>query len=55
MQGTIPIVVDVSSADIMATLLRLKREVEDKRGSFMNMVFARATEAYLLADEIGAD
>ncbi|EMD40502.1 hypothetical protein CERSUDRAFT_121244 [Gelatoporia subvermispora B] len=51
-EGTIPIVVDVSSADIMATLLRLKREVEDKRGSFMNMVFARATEAYLLADEI---
>ena len=37
----------------MATLLRLKREVEDKRGSFMNVVFAHATEAHVLADEIG--
>ncbi|OCH94314.1 hypothetical protein OBBRIDRAFT_823596 [Obba rivulosa] len=51
-EGTIPLVIDVNSADIMATLLRLKREVEDKRGSFMNMVFARATEAYIIADEI---
>ena len=52
-QGVIPIVIDVSSADIMATLIRLKDEVEEKRGSYMRMVFARATEAHLLADEIG--
>jgi hypothetical protein len=48
-------VVDVGSADIMATLLRLKDEVEEKRGTLMRMVFARATEAHLLADRLGAD
>ncbi|KAH9899532.1 composite domain of metallo-dependent hydrolase [Cubamyces lactineus] len=51
-EGTIPLVIDVSSADIMATLIRLKNEVEEKRGTYMHMVFSRATEAYLLAKEI---
>ncbi|KAI0329537.1 composite domain of metallo-dependent hydrolase [Cubamyces sp. BRFM 1775] len=51
-EGTIPLVIDVSSADIMATLIRLKNEVEEKRGTYMRMVFSRATEAYLLAEEI---
>lgn len=51
--GEIPLVIDVSNADIMATLVRLKNEVEEKRGSYMRMIFSRATEAYLLADEIG--
>ncbi|KAI0658489.1 composite domain of metallo-dependent hydrolase [Cubamyces menziesii] len=51
-EGTIPLVIDVSSADIMATLIRLKSEVEEKRGTYMRMVFSRATEAYLLAKEI---
>ena len=46
-------IVDVSSADIMAALIRLKDEVEEVRGSYMRMVFSRATEAHLLADEIG--
>ncbi|KAI0722347.1 composite domain of metallo-dependent hydrolase [Cerioporus squamosus] len=50
--GAIPLVIDVSSADIMATLIRLKNEVEERRGSYMRMVFSRATEAHLLADEI---
>lgn len=53
MQGAIPIVIEVSSADIMATLIRLKGEVEEKRGTYMRMVFSRATEAHLLAEEIG--
>ncbi|EJF62302.1 composite domain of metallo-dependent hydrolase [Dichomitus squalens LYAD-421 SS1] len=50
--GEIPLVIDVSNADIMATLIRLKNEVEEKRGSYMRMIFSRATEASLLADEI---
>ncbi|KAI1796076.1 composite domain of metallo-dependent hydrolase [Ganoderma leucocontextum] len=50
--GEIPLIIDVSNADIMATLIRLKNEVEEKRGSYMRMIFSRATEAYLLADEI---
>lgn len=53
MQGAIPLVVEVSSADIMATLMRLKSEVEEKRGTYMRMVFSRATEAHLLAEQIG--
>lgn len=44
--------VEVSSADIMATLLILKAEVEDRIGSRMRMVFSGATEAHLLAQEI---
>ncbi|EIW61570.1 composite domain of metallo-dependent hydrolase [Trametes versicolor FP-101664 SS1] len=51
-EGAIPLVIEVSSADIMATLIRLKSEVEEKRGTYMRMVFSRATEAHLLAEEI---
>ena len=39
----------------MAVLLKLKVEIEQARGSFMKMVFFRATEAHLIADEIGED
>ncbi|KAH9833762.1 uncharacterized protein C8Q71DRAFT_712148 [Rhodofomes roseus] len=54
-QGAIPLVIDVASADIMAVLLRLKVEVEQARGSLMKMVFFRATEAHLIADEIARE
>jgi hypothetical protein len=37
----------------MATLLQLKADIEDQRGTRMNMVFSGATEAHLLAAEIG--
>jgi hypothetical protein len=46
-------VLDVGSADIMATLLLLKAEVEERYGSSMKMVFSRATEAHLIAKDIG--
>jgi hypothetical protein len=49
----VPLVVEVDSADIMASLLILKAEVEDKIGSRMRMVFSGAMEAHLLAEEIG--
>lgn len=49
-----PLVLDVHSADIMATLLILKAEVEDKLGSRMKMVFSGGAEAHMLAKEIGA-
>lgn len=45
--------IEVNSADIMAALLRMKAEVEDRRGTIMRMVFTGATEAHLLAQEIG--
>lgn len=52
-QGIVPLVIEVHSADIMTTLLVLKAEVEDKLGSRMRMVFSGATEAHLVAQEIG--
>ena len=46
-------VIDVSSADIMVALIRVKNEVEEKRGSYMRMVFSQATEAHMIAEELG--
>ncbi|KJA29867.1 hypothetical protein HYPSUDRAFT_126636 [Hypholoma sublateritium FD-334 SS-4] len=51
-EGVVPLVIEVDSLDIMANLLRLKLDVEDKIGSRMRMVFSGATEAHLLAKEI---
>jgi hypothetical protein len=47
-------VIDVGSADIMTTLLLLKEEVEHHHRSEMKMVFSRATEAHLIAKDIGS-
>ena len=52
-QGIIPLVIEVDNLDIMASLLILKADVEDKIGSRMKMVFSGAMEAHLLAEEIG--
>lgn len=43
----------VDSADIMATLLKLKAEVEKASKSSIKLVFSGASEAHLLADDIG--
>jgi len=51
--GALPLVIDVGSADVMAALLKLKEEVEQKRGTSMRLVFSGAAEAHLLAKEIG--
>ncbi|KAG6854875.1 hypothetical protein C0991_012065 [Blastosporella zonata] len=52
-EGVIPLVIEVDNADIMASLLIVKMEVEDRIGSQMRMVFSGASEAHLLAKEIG--
>ena len=49
----VPLVIEVENADIMATLLILKAEVEDRIGSRMRMVFSGAAEAHLIAEELG--
>jgi hypothetical protein len=46
------LVVDVESADIMATLLQFKDEYEANSGRELHMTFAGATEAHILAHEI---
>lgn len=52
-QGDIPLVVKVDSADIMATLVNLKREFEGiNKSHHLRLTFSGAAEAHLLAEEI---
>ncbi|KAJ7722728.1 hypothetical protein DFH07DRAFT_1006316, partial [Mycena maculata] len=51
-EGSIPLVITVNSADIIASLLLLKEEVEAKRGHVLKMTLVGAAEAHLLAPEI---
>ncbi|KAF5309156.1 hypothetical protein D9619_012722 [Psilocybe cf. subviscida] len=51
--GHLPLVIEVQSADIMATLINLKKETEAKSGKSIKLTFAGANEAHLLAKEIG--
>jgi len=51
-RGVIPIVVEAHSADVIATLILLKKEVEEKTGTIIQMTIAGATEAHLLVKEI---
>ncbi|KAJ7253708.1 carbohydrate esterase family 9 protein [Mycena haematopus] len=51
--GKIPLVVNVESADIIASLLVLKKDVEAAKRTAMQLTLAGATEGHLLAKEIG--
>lgn len=51
-QGVLPLVIEAHSADIIATLILLKREVEREIGSDIKMTISGATEAHLLAKEL---
>lgn len=51
-QGVIPIVVEAHNADVIATLILLKKDVEEKTGATIHMTIAGATEAHLLVKEI---
>jgi hypothetical protein len=48
----IPIVVEAHNADVIATLILLKKDVEEKTGTTIHMTIAGATEAHLLVKEI---
>ncbi|KAF7342244.1 Composite domain of metallo-dependent hydrolase [Mycena venus] len=52
--GEIPLVITVHNADIMATLLVLKSDFEAIHHTSLRLTFAGATEAHLLAAQIGA-
>ncbi|KAF8974242.1 carbohydrate esterase family 9 protein [Flammula alnicola] len=52
-QGTLPLVIEVQSADIMATLINLKKETEAESGTSLQITLAGANEAHILAKEIG--
>lgn len=51
-KGSIPLVITVEKADHIATLLSLKREVEETTQTSLKLTLAGATEAHLLAEEI---
>ncbi|THG92619.1 hypothetical protein EW026_g8341, partial [Hermanssonia centrifuga] len=51
-QGEVPLVIDVDNADIMASLLRLKGDIEEELDTSLKFVFSGASEAHLLANEI---
>ncbi|KAH7889205.1 hypothetical protein F5I97DRAFT_486659 [Phlebopus sp. FC_14] len=51
-EGRSTLVVDVNSADIMASLLRLKKEYENQTGKHLRLTFAGALEAHLIATDI---
>ncbi|KII92269.1 hypothetical protein PLICRDRAFT_37059 [Plicaturopsis crispa FD-325 SS-3] len=54
-EGKTPLVVEVYSADIIASLILLKNEVEAAHGGLpIKLTIAGAAEAHLLAKEIGA-
>jgi len=52
-KGESPLVINVDSADAMASLIQLKAEVEAAVGNSVQFTFTGATEAHLLAKEIG--
>ncbi|KAG9316540.1 composite domain of metallo-dependent hydrolase [Chiua virens] len=52
-KGEIPLVVQVENADIIASLVKLKHEVEAARNVDLKLTVAGAAEAHLLAKELG--
>ena len=53
-QGSTPLVIEAHSADVIATLLELKAEVEKSSGIGIHLTITGASEAHLLAREIGS-
>lgn len=51
-QSRIPLVVTAHSADVIASLLALKQEVEDKAGHVIKLTILGGSEAHLLAKEL---
>lgn len=51
-QGEIPLVIEAHSADIIATLLILKQQIEVGTWKSLKMTITGASEAHLLAKEL---
>ncbi|TEB38238.1 composite domain of metallo-dependent hydrolase [Coprinellus micaceus] len=52
-EGEVPLVIAVQNADIIASLIQLKGDVEKLGGKRVKFTFTGANEAHLLAKEIG--
>ncbi|KAH9484599.1 hypothetical protein JR316_0004081 [Psilocybe cubensis] len=53
-KGQIPLVISVENADIISTLLSLKRDYEDFSGHQLKLTISGGSEAHLLAKEIAS-
>ena len=51
-QGSLPLVIEAHSADVIATLIILKKEVELENKMSIQMTITGGTEAHLLAREL---
>jgi hypothetical protein len=52
LQGTIPLIVEAHSAEIIASIILLKKEVEASIGRAIKVTISGASEAHLLASEL---
>lgn len=52
MKGEIPLVVETHSADIIATVILLKTEIETETGHALKVTILGGGEAHLLAEEL---
>lgn len=52
-KGDIPLVVQAQNADIIASLIKLKKEVEASKSVKLKLTVAGAAEAHLLAKDLG--
>lgn len=52
-KGEIPLVVHAQNADIIASLIKLKKEVETSKSVELMLTVAGAAEAHLLAKNLG--
>ncbi|KAG6841875.1 hypothetical protein C0991_005605 [Blastosporella zonata] len=55
MQGKIPLVVEAHSADIIATLVILKKELEKQTRKSIKLTITGGAEAHILAKELGEE
>ncbi|THU95633.1 carbohydrate esterase family 9 protein [Dendrothele bispora CBS 962.96] len=53
LEGRVPLVIEAHSADIIATLVLLKKEVKTETGKNIRLTITGASEAHLLAKELG--
>jgi len=53
-EGAAPLVVHAGAADALASLVVLKADVEERRGTRMRVVVAGGAGAHLVARELGA-
>ncbi|KAK4166878.1 hypothetical protein QBC43DRAFT_376846 [Cladorrhinum sp. PSN259] len=53
-QGSLPLVITVHSADVIAAVLKVKKTVEHATGTTLRLVIYGGGESWLLADELAA-